>query len=267
MTVYFRGLGYKGRFGNQLWQVAATIGLAHRQGEQPELEASWDYRPFLSIPDEFFVDEPSGIDAESLVPHLSVQAKPYLQDFSLFSDIADEIRSWFQPSERALKLMSDLPGPLPGDRQIALHVRRGDNAYTNPPDTFPLPTPRYWREALERMDVDCPLWVFSDDPEWCNTYLRYEIPREFVLVEGNPQRPPDSAPEDYWSTEAMDWIDLQLMARCSEHILANSTYSWWGAFLAGNESACYPIPWYGRKIAVHTDFELMIPKGWVGIAC
>ena len=77
----------------------------------------------------------------------------------------------------------------------------------------------YYKESLESIDQEHgegPVLVFSDDLNWCRCNLG--VP-DAVYVEGNP-----------------DWLDLTLMSRCEHHVCANSTFSWWGAFLSQDPS-------------------------------
>jgi hypothetical protein len=104
-----------------------------------------------------------------------------------------------------------------------VHVRRGDYALSRVRRSPVLPL-EYYEEAAELVlsaDPATQFVVFSDDIEWC----RREFPlREAFYAEGNP-----------------DWLDLTLMTRCDHHICANSTFSWWGAFLSSDPSPI--IPW------------------------
>ena len=114
---------------------------------------------------------------------------------------------------------------------IALHIRRGDfvhNAGNHPPLDM-----GYYKSALELFEPDREVIIFSDDTEWCKEQDLFESDR-FAVAEGGHQ-----------------FYDLCLMTMCSDFIIANSSFSWWGAWL----SRIYKRPGRGRVIA---------PKKWFG---
>src|SRR5256885_1357403 len=128
MTICFHHLGRAGRLGNQMWQVASTIGIANTLGDDVSL-CPWDYQPFFSIPSHLFHMRP-GIDAGTYPLHIDARTRIYLQDFGLWQDIQEVIREYFQPSPLAEKSLYDFPEP-----SVAVHVRRGDYV-TVGPDLF-----------------------------------------------------------------------------------------------------------------------------------
>ena len=102
-------------------------------------------------------------------------------------------------------------------------VRRGD--YVSNPN-HPLQTVEYYQRALEMLP-DLDVIVFSDDPDWCNAQEIFQ-PDRFSISESN-------------TVDA----DLCLMSLCKYHILANSSLSWWGAWLAKSEKIIAPKNWFG----------------------
>lgn len=254
-VITFPLLGQAGRLGNQMWQIASTIGLARAYGEEVRLP-DWAYRPYFSVPDEFF-GPAEGTDATNLVPHLDPRAALYLQDFNLWRDCAGEIRRYFQPSQLAL---DELPLEALAEYDLAVHVRRGDNAYDpGTPDKHlyhPLRSLDYYKRAADHFP-DATILVFSDDPEWCRENLDWD-----VFVGGKP-RPKEHEPE-YATAPVTDWIDLLAMSRLPGHIISNSTYAWWGAFISGDEHAIYPSNWFGPNLG-YIDSSLMFPDGWVEV--
>lgn len=147
----------------------------------------------------------------------------YLQDLSLWDGRELEIHRLLQPSPLALEAVdaaySDL---LELPSKTAVHVRRGD--YLSPEGLLrPAPT-EYYALAVEQVlarDPSTQFVVFSDDLDWCRQSLGLS---DTVYASSNP-----------------DWLDLTLMTRCEHHICANSTFSWWGAFLSGDERPI--VPW------------------------
>jgi Glycosyl transferase family 11 len=239
-------------FGNQLHQLATTLGLAITHGLDPQLP-HWEYEPFFSVPSEFFAKVGVGIEA-SEVSQLPKEKRWYLQDISLWWDSHKQIKAWFQPSDRAREVI----GPWDPHDVVAMHVRRGDTVAQHPHLYIAAWLTDYYDQALKVVKGQ-PM-IFTDDPKYC-------IERwggQGIGVVSSGTRPRE------WSerqgTPVIDWTDLFRMAACSELITANSSYSWWAAFLSGDPAPIYPLRWFGEEIAAQgwntTDF---IPGHWRGI--
>ena len=123
---------------------------------------------------------------------------------------------------------------------ISLHIRRGDYLY-NP--NHPVQPIEYYKKALEQMPKDLPVIVFSDDSQWCREHEFFEDNR-FMISEDN---------EDHY--------DLCLMSMCGYHIIANSSFSWWGAWLAKSKKIIAPKDWFGAD-CVYKDVNDMEFGNW-----
>jgi len=106
---------------------------------------------------------------------------------------------------------------------ISLHVRRGD--YVHNPN-HPVAPLEFYQEALSKLP-NLPVLVFSDDPGWCREQEIFGDER-FSIAEDNSSD-----------------CDLCLMSMCKYHIIANSSYSWWGAWLAKSKQVYAPQNWFG----------------------
>jgi len=251
-------LMYNGRLGNQNWQIASTIGRALRDGVQPLFNPDWEYRKYFSLPDEMFGMVDSRVVVDFSTP--TDGYTDYMQRFEEFSDCEDYIRELFQPSALAVNGVSERwPDLYRSDApKVALHVRRGD--YTQHMDLFPPPTEKYRTDALSAaLEEGGQVLVFSDDIPWC----RENLSESFTFIEG-VARPVEvrnrvGDPEDQF--------DLFLMADCTQHIVANSSYSWWGAFLSKNKAPFYPSVWFGEEIPEYPVWRKMIPNTWREIQC
>jgi hypothetical protein len=234
-------LGSRGRLGNQLFQIAGTIGLAASMDVDAVFHQRWTYRPYVSLPDRFFGDRLTiarSSEAWPLAVAIDEKARVYLQHLDLWNACRGEIHRWLQPSERAREAAAEkYSGLLAFPCKTAVHVRRGD-LLTNPSHQ-PCPA-SYYEQAVELARTENPstqFLVFSDDIEWCHRNLG--IP-EAHFVGGNP-----------------DWLDLTLMSQCEHHICANSTFSWWGAFLSTDPSPI--VPWL---TGVAWPLRMRHPEGW-----
>jgi len=240
-------LGNLGRLGNQMFQYAALRGLASKHGYEYCLPpravvATRDPNVFSSditmfecfkipnAPKHFtnfqkVMESNFGLDQnlwENCPDNISLYG--YFQTEKYFKNIEKEIRSAFtfvddirQPTEEAFKSnFSDI-------EVISIHLRRGD--YFKYPH-HPVQTLEYYSKGLSHMPKDIPVMVFSDDIEWCKEQEIFQGDR-FIFAEGNNTA-----------------VDLCLQSLCTYHIIANSSFSWWGAWLAKSKKTVAPKNWF-----------------------
>lgn len=216
----------------------------------------WSYQPYFAVPNDKFTGQP-GTDATQFIDYMPPEALPYLQDYNLFKDVEEEVREWFQPTRRAIEMLHDpkfdgfwaLEPPV-----LSVHVRRGDNAYINPPGYHPLRPTAYYTDAINELG-HASVAIFTDDIDWCRTTFG----PDYYYFEG-VARPKENEP-DYATAPILDFLDVFAMASCASHVLSNSSYSWWGAFLSDDKSPIYPTNWYGQKLQM-IDTSLMFPAAW-----
>ena len=133
------------------------------------------------------------------------------------------------------------------ENPIALHVRRTDyvtNSANHPPCTLD-----YYKKALSHFDAHRNVIVFSDDPAWCNEQELFSG-EHFMISENDDNR-----------------VDLCLMSLCDDFIIANSTFSWWGAWLSANKDkkVIAPVQWFGTGYTKDHNTSDLIPDGWTRI--
>lgn len=110
---------------------------------------------------------------------------------------------------------------------VSIHIRRGD--YLDKQDKHPVQDMNYYNLAMSYFNNCKNFIIFSDDIEWCKNNF---IGDQFVFIEGE-----------------RDYIDLWLMSLCNHNIIANSSFSWWGAWLNQNKNkkVIAPSNWFGPK--------------------
>lgn len=253
----FHRLGQIGRLGNQLWQVAATLDRALREQAPAAIPPSWPYRPTLSLPDEVYAVIPGAIEME-LEP-----GGPYYQDLAAIRLIAPRLRGYYALSEEATRRLEQRHERLlwltDAEHTTAIHVRRTD--YLEHADRFPQLGAAYRRRALEQIGPTRPL-IFSDDPDWCEAHLaEIGIDGKAEIVRGAVNDRLTGPPS---TTD--DMLDVALMSRCRAHIIANSSFSWWGAYLSEQEHVVYPDRWFGDPNLAATMWNCM-PAAWRQIPC
>jgi len=281
----FDHIGTMGRLGNQMFQYAALKGIAAHRGyeytippENPKIQIDnyglieafelsdnkkigWLNTQYDIIAEKHFhFDE----DLFNTFPDGS-GLYGFFQSEKYFKHIEDEIREdftfkkeWLEPCEEFRK---DL-----GDEVIFLHVRRGDPnladkrgfkwAYTQCSSQHPPQPLEYYEKALKEFDDDMPVVVFSDSIDWVKEQDLFK-PDRFMISEQT----------DKFSDGALvPYVDLCLMTLCDHAIIANSSMSWWGAWLIQNEykKVVAPKMWFGPAYA-DKDTKDLYPKGCIVI--
>ena len=259
----FNLLGRHGRLGNQMFQYAALLAIARKSATDFCIPYSdgrdqWKEHQLIQtflLPSLKYLGRQGGVPKliESTFAydrhlHLhcpqSADLRGNFQTEKYFIDISDDVRREFEfRSEIATGATNTM---LPIKRPaISLHVRRGD--YLNHPDEHPVCSIEYYAEALSRFPAEFPVLVFSDDIPWCRDEKLFRESR-FMFIEGNANA-----------------HDLCVMTRCSHHIIANSTFSWWGAWLGRNPEKVVIAPkrWFSDSGKTSKlDTSDLIPSGW-----
>jgi len=260
----FNALGQFGRLGNQMFQFAALKGIARNRGFEYCIPPSknkneWTdhqlFNPFkLSNTSQLnfqFIDSDRPILVENkfsfdeklfneCLDWVSLQG--YFQTEKYFKHISDEIKGDFQFRNEILdpckKMIFNVKNP------VSLHVRRTDYI-TNLNHTFI--GLEYYEEALNKINKDYTVLIFSDDPKWCKNQNIFSDDR-FLIAEGNS-----------------NYVDLCLMTLCDRHIIANSSFSWWGAWLSNSKQVIAPSGWFTGSKNEHLDIKDLIPESWIVI--
>ena len=240
----FSRLGQVGRLGNQLFQVASTIGEATARGGFPRFDPEWAYRRWFSLAESYYGEIPQAAEVTDL--------HGYMQELRFFENIADYIRVIFSQSYYASQRVHALYDQYgyPEDL-LAVHVRCGD--YIELQDKFYCLPPAYYARAISRAlelaGRPLKICLFSDDPSLAVKRL------QGVLASGGYCVAPSGGPDD-------DVLSLLFMRQCHSHVIANSTYSWWGAWLSSNQRVLYPSQWGVGNFDFEGRLRTIIPRGW-----
>tara|TARA_Y100001938_G_scaffold127581_2_gene180582 strand:- start:1222 stop:2007 length:786 start_codon:yes stop_codon:yes gene_type:complete len=159
---------------------------------------------------------------------------------------------YFEKYEKSIQILMEVPlaDKLKYLRDInpynkilgAIHVRRGD--YLALDEHHPVLSIDYYKKAIELMP-EVEHWVIcSDDIDWCKDNFNF-------------------LPSKYFSEGRKDYEDMWIMSLAKYHIIANSTFSWWSAFLSQekNKKVIYPSTWFGPAKTDHNTCDLF-PTNW-----
>lgn len=227
---------------------AAKLNLIE-PGQQPT-NRSLVGRLFGQKPLTVYSEPDPGFHAEILNLPDNVYLKGYWQNENYFINIRQKLLKEFVPkqlsdySKKMIKKIKSQPA-------VSLHIRRGD--YANNPLTnkfHGLAPIDYYVKALDYIrdqTSELQLFIFSDDIAWCQQNLPFT--KTAAFVDGNP------ADRGY--------EDMYLMRLCNHNVIANSSFSWWGAWLNESPSKIIVAPkvWFQDKTANQAMDN--IPKDWV----
>jgi len=277
-----------GGLGNQLFQFAFGKALATRLGVELRLDARYFDKP---RPDELCIhhfghDTPDAdrrrlpaMRHDGLLPYIAAKMratpytmfkesglkydpaaealgdntylKGYWQSELYFRDQADVVRNSLSvvtpPTPENARVLEDLDRVL----AVSLHVRRGD--YVSNPKfnaTHGTCDLDYYRRAADlvagRAGRDVVFYAFSDEPDWVRENLK--LPHEMRIISHNGA--------------AHNYEDIRLMRHCAHHIIANSSFSWWGAWLNPDKDKMVVTPdrWFASPSM--QDHNLLPPE-WI----
>lgn len=176
----------------------------------------------------------------------------YWQSEKYFADIAHIIWNDFTFKYESDELNTSVLSQIQDADSVSLHIRRGDYV-SNPKtmETHGVLGIDYYIQALnliEKKVKDPHIYVFSDDISWARENLNTNLPLHFI---------------DHNGVEK-NYEDLRLMNSCKHHIIANSSFSWWGAWLDSKQEKIVIAPrkWFNQSNMDTTD---LIPDSWYKI--
>jgi hypothetical protein len=259
----FNHLGTLGRLGNQMFQYASLRGIAANRGYDfgippSNFEDEWKNHqlfevfelPHLPKENVKYLDmghapvvQETKFDFNELIfnqcPN-DVSLFGFFQSEKYFSNIKESIKEDFTFKEHirnpCIEVASEWNNP------VSLHVRRTDYLI-NSANHYNLGLD-YYEKALRLVDKTSDVIVFSDDPSWCMEQDLFSDDRFIVSESGD------------------NTIDLCLMTLCKSHIIANSSFSWWGAWLSGSSDVIAPSKWFGPNNQNKSTKDLL-PESWI----
>jgi hypothetical protein len=262
---------------NQIFQYATGLALARRLGVELRLDVSWYETATPRTPRLYSLGLFKGVDARVVLnlsgqvvreegfpynPALFESARRkcslvgYWQCEKYFFRLRDELRERLLPREPlpAPSLATERAILDAGERSVLVHVRRTDSVGNPYHVLVPM---EYYRAAAALISAKVPnpvYFVFSDEPDWCKA--NFKLPHPTTIVEDF-----NRTVEKHLGRED---ADLYLMSQCSHAIIANSSYSWWGAWLGTDRKGgmvIAPKNWFGP--AFKEDPRDIVPGRWI----
>lgn len=189
-----------------------------------------------------------GVD-KTVIPAGKVWLRGYWQEARFAEAVKEKLLHDFSFRELTDEANVSILKQIEESNAVSVHIRAGDYLEPGARLVFgDVCTEGYYKEAIERMrkQVENPkFFVFSNDPQWAKSHFDLG---DAVFVNCN--------------AGADSYKDMQLMSRCRHHIVANSSFSWWGAWLnpSPDKIVMCPPKWFNNYPKEFT--EGIIPAGW-----
>jgi len=292
-------IAMNGGLGNQLFQVFAALAAAIRNGDtcyflHTMRDASgkrgtyWNslfhaLKPLTVVATQAnlmrFMQLPThqepGFKYTPLPRQTTMNSMPlklvgYFQSDKYFADVRDEIYEQLQLLEQQRHIRAMFAESVWFSRDttvtVAMHFRIGD--YTAIQEAHPILTLDYYRDALKHVIQHAPI-KHADAQGKINVLIFNQACDNAVIVDHMRQLSTEFAHRcRFHKVPDMfdDWKQMMLMSVCDHNIIANSTFSWWGAYLNQNPDkvVCYPGTWFGPALKKH-DTRDLFPDGWIKI--
>jgi hypothetical protein len=250
--ISFNELGKLGRFGNQMFQYASLKGIATNNGYDfciPPNRNLGEYNDHILL------------EAFDLKVKVAIKQFPRFEermfnfDEDLFNNCPDNVNlsGFFQTEKYFLHIEKEIREDFRFKNKInhsfseyvAIHIRRGD--YITNSARHPVLPLKYYEKAMEHFGSpkDVLYVIFSDDPQWCQEQKLFN--------------------KCFYSDANYNNIDtMNLMSQASHNIIANSSFSWWAAWLNPNPNKIVICPetWFGPELAGH-DISDIRPESWL----
>ena len=175
----------------------------------------------------------------------------YFQTERYFENHRNELLQDFMLKDQIDKINSSLINQLKSENSVSIHIRRGD--YINSPFEI-LDIQDYYKKAIELIQerVETPsFYIFTNDYLWTEeNFSSFDIKKTIVKFNKNNQ----------------SYLDMILMSNCKHNICANSSFSWWGAWLNTNPEKIVIAPekWFKNSNYIESTYDL-IPSEWIKI--
>jgi hypothetical protein len=240
-----------GLLGNKLFIIAAMIALAKKHNDEVILpgEPNWLYGDIFEnkikttkvLPDIKYVYKEPFYHYKEIEYKKDMDVIGFFQSEKYFIDAIMEVRHFFEPAEIIKRYLKKRYPMIWNELCISIHIRRNDYLYYQ--NIHPQCSNEYYMNAMEILEQPDRYIIFSDDIKWCRETFQCDN-SDIVFVENQS-----------------NYEDLFLMSFCKHHIVANSTFSWWGSYLNKDKEKQIIMPkkWFG--FGGPQDWQDIYPTG------
>lgn len=266
--IVFERLGGWG-LGNSLFQIATTYAMAKENNTSYAFPEDCNFRkqrfkenntlfknqlPWVNIDDiRQQTHNNWGYGGPGYIPypvyiknHLIIDG--FFQSEKYFEKYREEIIQLFKLKEESTEYIKNKYINLVDKESCTIHIRRGDYLTAREMKVLDI---QYYNKAVDYLGKNRQYIIFSDDIKWCKDNLTH-IPNKVFIEEGN------------------DLLEMYLMSLFSYHIIGNSTFSWWGAWLSESKITVAPNPktnWFSQDFYKEhlyvSNYQDLIPKNWI----
>lgn len=202
---------------------------------------------YLSLKEESF----DSFIKEKFIKKTNVYMVGYWQSEEYFLESSNIIRSIFNfDVEHDFFTQRYKDEILNSSQSVSLHIRRGDYVSDKKSnDLLGTCSVEYYKNAIKTIETTLTeqpsYFIFSDDLAWAKD--QFFFLENVVFVSGNEGR--------------KSFLDMYLMSLCKHHVIANSSFSWWGAWLSNtpNQIVCAPSPWFD----INQSIKKIYPPHWI----
>jgi hypothetical protein len=255
-----QAIGTNGRFGNQMFQYATLYALGkelHYEIGVPYNQRNQNDKLDFCLPDVF--DLSASNSSQNFMSSMYIE--PHFNYDANIHNIPDNcnIRGYFQTEKYFKKYKKDLINKEFKFKQsietqanelfagknselVSLHMRLGD--YLNVPECHPICSIEYYKEALKLIPSDVQIILFSDDYGVANNIIK-DLGRHVMMYGSNDK-----------------FLDMCLMTKCEYHIIANSSFSWWGSWLSNSKKTIAPKQWFGSSPNMPKNWDSIYADSW-----
>lgn len=248
-----------GGLGNQLFQVAATLATAQDKGKKPIFppKTNQSCSRKISYNDTYFhklertnhplnypMFKENGFDYKPINIKNDTKLFGYFQSEKYFNHHRKYILDTLTLPEKLKETLDNkYTNIVNKDNTVSIHVRRGD--YLNLQEFHYVQTLDYYVNAIKRFDDNSMFVIFSDDINWCKNISLFNNLKNKQFVQD------------------VDYNELYIMSKCKHNIIANSSFSWWGAYMNNNPNKIIisPQKWFGPKGP--KDLNDLRPSSWI----
>ena len=242
--IVFERLGGWG-LGNSLFQIATTMGIANDNNTSFAFPDVCNFRRVRYGENSEFKHELPWVDLKSLtninrwgIGDIKYVTPPkfnndtiidgFFQSEKFFKHVRKDVVELFSIKDEIKNRLIGDYSELINEESCTLHVRKGDSLLNPDMNVLSL---EYYEDAVSRFDDNTTFVIFSDDIQWCKDNLTFIKNKTFI-------------------NEKSDFTELHLMSMFKNNIIANSTFSWWSAWLGDNNNVISPNPtnnWFSEK--------------------